>query len=303
MERGDSLVADLCLVPIMNPTGRPWMIVIMAGSPDLSADYHSLIQCSPHSNGPRSSEVLLFWKSLPGRRIELHLARGKASAVRLHGLNKTWYCTGPFRSTEYTVISVSSGSAFSPISHSFCEASPHFDTREEDRALCLSCIFGIRVGAVRAGRMIHQMNSQNMETKVTDLTINVVKEKIVDQLSKELRVYRETTEDVNLPTGVNLQESLLLSLFTNRGGFGSLSLENEINVARESDVFIKVAWDDRTFSFLWRPHSREHDDVRRRLRRIKLVGGRLFETTSSRHRLKCPGAEQEPAPQLESGNG
>ena len=60
--------------------------------------------------------------------------------------------------------------------------------------------------AVRAGRMIHQMNSQNMETKVTDLTINVVKEKIVDQLSKELRVYRETTEDVNLPTGVNLQE-------------------------------------------------------------------------------------------------
>ena len=60
--------------------------------------------------------------------------------------------------------------------------------------------------AVRAGRMIHQMNSQNMETKVTDLTINVVKEKIVDQLSILLRVYRETTEDVNLPTGVNLQE-------------------------------------------------------------------------------------------------
>lgn len=60
--------------------------------------------------------------------------------------------------------------------------------------------------AVRAGRMIHQMNSQNMETKVTDLTIDVVKEKIVDQLERILRVYRETTEDVNLPTGVNLQE-------------------------------------------------------------------------------------------------
>ena len=60
--------------------------------------------------------------------------------------------------------------------------------------------------AVRAGRMIHQMNSKNMETKVTDLTIDVVKEKIVDQLSILLRVYRETTEDVNLPTGVNLQE-------------------------------------------------------------------------------------------------
>lgn len=60
--------------------------------------------------------------------------------------------------------------------------------------------------AVRAGRMIHQMNSLNMETRVTDVTKDVVKEKLVDQLSILLRVYRETTEDVNLPTGVNLQE-------------------------------------------------------------------------------------------------
>lgn len=60
--------------------------------------------------------------------------------------------------------------------------------------------------AVRAGQMIHQMNSLNMETKVTDVTRDVIKDKIVDQLSILLRVYRETTEDVNLPTGVNLQE-------------------------------------------------------------------------------------------------
>lgn len=45
-----------------------------------------------------------------------------------------------------------------------------------------------------------------MEKKVTDVTLDVVKEKIVDQLSILLRVYRDTTEDVNLPTGVNLQE-------------------------------------------------------------------------------------------------
>ena len=45
--------------------------------------------------------------------------------------------------------------------------------------------------AVRAGQMIHQMNSQNMETKVTDLMIDIVKEKMVDQLSILLRVYRE----------------------------------------------------------------------------------------------------------------
>ncbi|KAL3575127.1 hypothetical protein D5086_023228 [Populus alba] len=60
--------------------------------------------------------------------------------------------------------------------------------------------------AVRAGRMTNQMKSQNMETKVTVLTIDVVKEKMVDQLSILLRVYGETIEDVNLPTEVNLQK-------------------------------------------------------------------------------------------------
>lgn len=36
--------------------------------------------------------------------------------------------------------------------------------------------------ALRAGRMIHQMNSWNMETKITNLAVDVVKEKIVYQL-------------------------------------------------------------------------------------------------------------------------
>ncbi|KAK2996116.1 hypothetical protein RJ639_024872 [Escallonia herrerae] len=47
-----------------------------------------------------------------------------------------------------------------------------------------------------------------METKITDVTIDVVKEKIVNQLELLLKVYRDTTEDVNLPTGVNLQEEI-----------------------------------------------------------------------------------------------
>jgi len=59
---------------------------------------------------------------------------------------------------------------------------------------------------VSAGRMIHQRNSINMETKLTDLAIDVVKEQIVNQLEILLRVYRDTTEGVNLPTGVNLHE-------------------------------------------------------------------------------------------------
>jgi len=60
--------------------------------------------------------------------------------------------------------------------------------------------------AFKAGLMIHEINSLNMETKVTDLTISVIKERIVNKLSILLNVYRDTTGDVNLPTGVNLQE-------------------------------------------------------------------------------------------------
>lgn len=58
--------------------------------------------------------------------------------------------------------------------------------------------------AVRAGRIINTIHSINMETKVTEVTIDVVKEKIVDQLSILLKVYKDTTEGVSLPTGVNL---------------------------------------------------------------------------------------------------
>lgn len=60
--------------------------------------------------------------------------------------------------------------------------------------------------AVRAGLMLHQMNSLDMETKGTGVTIDVVKEKVVNQLEILLRVYRDTTGDVHFPTEVNLQE-------------------------------------------------------------------------------------------------
>lgn len=62
--------------------------------------------------------------------------------------------------------------------------------------------------AVRAGQMLHLMDSLNIETRVTDVTINVIKEKIIEQLSIIFRVYRDTTPDgnVNLPAEVNLQE-------------------------------------------------------------------------------------------------
>lgn len=60
--------------------------------------------------------------------------------------------------------------------------------------------------AVRAGRMINQIHTMDLERKVGDLAINVLKEKIVNQLQIEFRVYRDTTVNVNLPAEVNLQE-------------------------------------------------------------------------------------------------
>lgn len=67
-------------------------------------------------------------------------------------------------------------------------------------ALPLAILVGIR-----AGEMIEELNLLNMDRKVTELAINVVKEKIIEELVILFRVYRETTVDVSLPTGVNLQ--------------------------------------------------------------------------------------------------
>jgi len=52
--------------------------------------------------------------------------------------------------------------------------------------------------AVRAGQMIHQINSLNIEPKITDLAIDVVKENIVNQLEMLLIVYRDTTGECEL---------------------------------------------------------------------------------------------------------
>lgn len=68
--------------------------------------------------------------------------------------------------------------------------------------------------AVSAGRMIHQMNSLNMETKIKNLAVDVIKEKIVDQLEIVFQVYKDTTTTANLPTGVNLQEVAERVLFS-----------------------------------------------------------------------------------------
>lgn len=62
--------------------------------------------------------------------------------------------------------------------------------------------------AVSAGRMIPTINSINMETQITKVAVDVVKEKIVDQLAIVYRVYRDTTPtgDGDLPAAVNFHE-------------------------------------------------------------------------------------------------
>lgn len=61
--------------------------------------------------------------------------------------------------------------------------------------------------AVRAGK-IPALNSLNMEDKMTNLTLDVLKEEIVNRLFILYEVYRDTTPtgDGDLPEGVNFHD-------------------------------------------------------------------------------------------------
>ena len=58
--------------------------------------------------------------------------------------------------------------------------------------------------ALRAGRMISEFTSLNLEGKVQELSITVLKEQIVYQLKLLFTVYKDTTPDVNFPPGIDL---------------------------------------------------------------------------------------------------
>ena len=70
--------------------------------------------------------------------------------------------------------------------------------------------------AVRVGQIIHQINSINMETEITNLAIDVLKEKIVQKLQIFYRVYKDTTPtgEFSFPTAVNFQEVAERALFS-----------------------------------------------------------------------------------------
>lgn len=95
--------------------------------------------------------------------------------------------------------------------------------------------------AVRAGQTIHQKKSLNLETKISNLALDVVKEKIVDHLEILLKVYRDTTVDVNLPTEVNLQEvSERLFFLEERVSLLHNIYSDLISHGTESEYFLQI---------------------------------------------------------------
>lgn len=68
--------------------------------------------------------------------------------------------------------------------------------------MSLSLPIAVLVG-VRAGRMLDQLHLHDMEEKISNLALEVLKEKIFNHLEILYQVYLETPP--NIPTGVNFQ--------------------------------------------------------------------------------------------------
>jgi len=97
--------------------------------------------------------------------------------------------------------------------------------------------------AVSAGQMIPTLNSLNMETTVTKVAVDVVKEKVVYQLYIIYKVYRDTTPtgDGNLPAAVNFQavaERVLFSI-DNIHRLNNIYMDL-VNHGTQSEYFLQV---------------------------------------------------------------
>jgi len=97
--------------------------------------------------------------------------------------------------------------------------------------------------AVSAGQMIPTLNSINMETTVTKVAVDVVKEKVVDQLYIVYQVYRDTTPtgDGNLPAAVNFQAVAERVLFSvdNIHRLNNIYIDL-VNHGTQSEYFLQV---------------------------------------------------------------
>ena len=70
--------------------------------------------------------------------------------------------------------------------------------------------------AVSAGKIIHSITSLNLDSKITKVAVDVLKETIVNKLEIVYQVYRDTTPtgDGHLPAAVNFQEVAERVLFS-----------------------------------------------------------------------------------------
>ena len=97
--------------------------------------------------------------------------------------------------------------------------------------------------AVSAGKMIPSINSLNIEPKITKVAVDVLKEKIVDQLAIVYKVYRDTTPtgDGNLPAAVNFHEVAERVLFSmdNIHWLNNIYMDI-VNHGTQSEYFLQV---------------------------------------------------------------
>lgn len=106
--------------------------------------------------------------------------------------------------------------------------------------LGLALPLAILVG-IGAGKTIQTINSLNMETRITEVAVDVIKGQIIEKLEILLRVYRDTNLDVNLPAAVDLQAVCERVLFS----VDSIHRLNHIyvcmiNHGTESEPFVQV---------------------------------------------------------------
>lgn len=106
--------------------------------------------------------------------------------------------------------------------------------------LSLTFPLAILVG-IGAGKTIQTINSLNMETRINEIAIDVLKGQIVEKLEILLRVYSDTNLDVNLPATVDLQGVCERVIFS----VDSMNWLNYIYISMvdhgtESEPFIQV---------------------------------------------------------------
>ena len=119
----------------------------------------------------------------------------------------------------------------------------------EMEELIADCIKGLGLAlpvalivALRAGRIVSHITALNLQNKVNDLSITVLKEQIVYQLKNLFTLYKDTTDiNFHLPPEINLDQ-VAADLFFLEGTVQSL---NEIhlsllNQCTESPHFIQV---------------------------------------------------------------